>query len=53
MRSIGSGSGTDGDGLTALLLKQAVRQAKCNSTGHRKKKRQKQASHSTALRAER
>jgi|APFre7841882724_1041349.scaffolds.fasta_scaffold02445_2 hypothetical protein len=42
MRSIGR--------LIALLLKQTVKQAKCDSTGHRKKKRQKQASSALMLR---
>jgi hypothetical protein len=40
----------DCDSLTALLLNQTVKQAKCDSTGHRKEKRQKQA-HSILLRA--
>ena len=42
MRSIGR--------LIALLLKQTVKQAKCDSTGHRKKKRQMQASLALMLR---
>jgi hypothetical protein len=33
----------DGDSFTSLLLKQTVKQAKCDSTGHRKEKAQKQA----------
>ena len=35
--------GIDCDRLTTLLLEQTVKQAKCDSTGHRKRKQQEQA----------